>query len=65
MGVRLLKMAVNGYGQEWISAIKRIGESVAGTGILVFAVNVFLNVQETNIAVKEEAHSEKRGLTFD
>lgn len=65
MGVRLLKMAVNGYDQEWISAIKRIGESVAGTRFLVFAVNVFLNVQETNIAVKEEAHSKKRGLTFD
>ncbi|GMK47179.1 hypothetical protein [Paenibacillus glycanilyticus] len=47
-----LSFMANGYDQEWISTIKRIGESVAGCGILVFAVNVFLHVKET----KREEH---------
>lgn len=77
MGVRFLKMAVIyivvgigmgitlNFALTSVHAHTNIGESVAGTGILVFAVNVFLYIQETSIAVKKEAHSEKRGLTFD
>ncbi|WP_152395377.1 hypothetical protein [Paenibacillus guangzhouensis] len=59
-----LSFMANGYDQEWLPTIKRIGESVAGSGILVFAVNVFLNVKETHITVKKETYAEKKGGSF-
>lgn len=59
-----LSFIASDYDQEWLSTIKRIGESVAASGILVFAVNVFLNVKENSIAAKKETPAEKRGITI-
>lgn len=59
-----LSFISNGYDQEWLSTLKRVGETVAGCGILVFAVNVFFNVKETNIAVTKETYAENKGGHF-
>ncbi|MCY9662918.1 hypothetical protein P5G65_16685 [Paenibacillus chondroitinus] len=44
-----LALMAHGYAPDWVTTLKRIGESVAGIGILIFAVNVFTNVKAMDI----------------
>ncbi|MED4754762.1 hypothetical protein [Brevibacillus choshinensis] len=47
-----LILMVHGYAPDWIIMLKRIGETVAGTGVLIFAINVFSNVKASDIQNK-------------
>ncbi|MDQ0877619.1 cbb3-type cytochrome oxidase subunit 1 [Paenibacillus sp. V4I3] len=49
-----LTLMAHGYAPNWVTMLKRIGESVAGTGILIFAINVFTNVNAKDIPTKHQ-----------
>ncbi|MBM7569155.1 hypothetical protein [Paenibacillus sacheonensis] len=47
----MLTMMANDYTYEWVTILKRVGETLAGTGVFIFGINVFKNINEEEFVV--------------